>query len=62
MWLCSVSAFYYLTIPWALPVAHICITGMTHFSDDFYDCDYDDDDDDDIEEGVRTEYLRNEYL
>ena len=27
------SAFYYLTIPWALPVAHICITGsMTHFS------------------------------
>ena len=46
------SAFYYLTIPWALPVAHICITGMTHFSDgeDFYDSDYDDHDDDEVEE------------
>ena len=38
------SAFYYLTIPWALPVAHICITGVPLFSRDngnFCDCDYD---------------------
>ena len=46
------SAFYYLTIPWALPVAHICITGMTHFSDDgdFYDCDDDEVDEEDEHE------------
>ena len=52
------SAFYYLTIPWALPVAHICITGMTHFSDggDFYFCDYDDDDDDEVKEKDEHEH------